>query len=161
MDPYDSDSSVDEDFAETNVLLGYADEEVIEDTISHLGGWPVCSQLQARSNARTCTLTSPVFRSYSHGSMRIPRHQATTPTAKSAIAPCYCFSNCTATCPTISPITSAACTYLDVPGNHAIASQGVSGHIAQLARSVFPAYHCHSRRRRKRRSSPSPSPSPR
>ena len=43
MDPYDSDSSVDEDFTETSVLLGYAAEEVIEDTISHLGGWPVCS----------------------------------------------------------------------------------------------------------------------
>lgn len=42
MDPYDSDSSVDEDFTETSVLLGYAAEEVIEDTISHLGGWPVC-----------------------------------------------------------------------------------------------------------------------
>ena len=41
MDPYDSDSSADEDFTETNVLLGYADEDVIEDTISHLGGWPV------------------------------------------------------------------------------------------------------------------------
>ncbi|KAJ5693036.1 hypothetical protein N7462_002459 [Penicillium macrosclerotiorum] len=40
MDPYDSDSSVEEDFTETNVLLGYAAEEVIEDTISHLGGWP-------------------------------------------------------------------------------------------------------------------------
>ena len=44
MDPYDSDSSVDEDFTETGVLLGYADEEVIEDTISHLGGWPVRTQ---------------------------------------------------------------------------------------------------------------------
>lgn len=43
MDPYDSDSSLDEDFTETSVLLGYAAEEVIEDTISHLGGWPVCS----------------------------------------------------------------------------------------------------------------------
>lgn len=41
MDPYDSDSSLDEDFTETSVLLGYAAEEVIEDTISHLGGWPV------------------------------------------------------------------------------------------------------------------------
>ncbi|KAJ5590928.1 hypothetical protein N7450_004900 [Penicillium hetheringtonii] len=40
MDPYDSDSSVDEDFTETGVLLGYANDEVIEDTISHLGGWP-------------------------------------------------------------------------------------------------------------------------
>ncbi|KAJ5574179.1 uncharacterized protein N7459_008606 [Penicillium hispanicum] len=40
MDPYDSDSSIDEDFTETTVLLGYAAEEVIEDTISHLGGWP-------------------------------------------------------------------------------------------------------------------------
>jgi hypothetical protein len=43
MDPYDSDSSLDEDFTETGVLLGYAAEEVIEDTISHLGGWPVCA----------------------------------------------------------------------------------------------------------------------
>ncbi|KAJ5920802.1 hypothetical protein N7466_009128 [Penicillium verhagenii] len=40
MDPYDSDSSVDEDFTDTGVLLGYAAEEVIEDTVSHLGGWP-------------------------------------------------------------------------------------------------------------------------
>ncbi|OQD76114.1 hypothetical protein PENDEC_c005G00630 [Penicillium decumbens] len=40
MDPYDSDSSLDEDVTETGVLLGYAAEEVVEDTISHLGGWP-------------------------------------------------------------------------------------------------------------------------
>ncbi|CAL5870282.1 uncharacterized protein PFLUO_LOCUS4517 [Penicillium psychrofluorescens] len=42
MDPYDSDSSIEEDgdFTETGVLLGYAAEEVIEDTISHLGGHP-------------------------------------------------------------------------------------------------------------------------
>ncbi|KAJ5773604.1 hypothetical protein N7457_008500 [Penicillium paradoxum] len=40
MDPYDSDSSIDEDLTDTGVLLGYAAEEVIEDTISHLGGWP-------------------------------------------------------------------------------------------------------------------------
>lgn len=44
MDPYDSDSSLDEDFTETSVLLGYAADEVIEDTISHLGGWPVSAQ---------------------------------------------------------------------------------------------------------------------
>jgi hypothetical protein len=43
MDSYDSDSSLDEDFTDTGVLLGYAAEEVIEDTISHLGGWPVRS----------------------------------------------------------------------------------------------------------------------
>ena len=43
MDPYDSDSSIDEDFTETAVLLGYAADEVVEDTISHLGGWPVCA----------------------------------------------------------------------------------------------------------------------
>lgn len=43
MDPYDSDSSVDEDFTDTGVLLGYAAEDVIEDVISHLGGLPVCS----------------------------------------------------------------------------------------------------------------------
>jgi pre-rRNA-processing protein TSR4 len=48
MDPYDSDSSLDEDFTETGVLLGYAAEEVIEDTISHLGGWPVCALPHSR-----------------------------------------------------------------------------------------------------------------
>lgn len=58
MDPYDSDSSVDEDFTETNVLLGYADEEVIEDTISHLGGWPVCAQFQSTIYARASPLTN-------------------------------------------------------------------------------------------------------
>ncbi|KAJ9488462.1 hypothetical protein VN97_g4809 [Penicillium thymicola] len=40
MDPYESDSSLDEDFTDTGVLLGYAAEDVIEDVISHLGGWP-------------------------------------------------------------------------------------------------------------------------
>ncbi|KAF9884046.1 hypothetical protein FE257_002331 [Aspergillus nanangensis] len=43
MDPYDSDSSGFEDegdYTETNVLLGYASEEVLEDVVSHLGGWP-------------------------------------------------------------------------------------------------------------------------
>lgn len=46
MDPYDSDSSgleEDErgDYTETNVLLGFAAEEPVDDSISHLGGWPV------------------------------------------------------------------------------------------------------------------------
>lgn len=44
MDPYDSDSTGledEDDYTETGVLLGYASEEVIEDNISHLGGWPV------------------------------------------------------------------------------------------------------------------------
>ncbi|PGG96858.1 hypothetical protein AJ79_09420 [Helicocarpus griseus UAMH5409] len=44
MDPYDSDSSGMEDdagdYTETNVLLGYAADEVSDDSISHLGGWP-------------------------------------------------------------------------------------------------------------------------
>ncbi|KAL2839078.1 programmed cell death protein 2 [Aspergillus pseudoustus] len=43
MDPYDSDSSGFEDegdYTETGVVLGYASEEIIEDTITHLGGWP-------------------------------------------------------------------------------------------------------------------------
>lgn len=48
MDPYDSDSSgldddVQGDYNVTSVLLGYAAEEEVEDTISHLGGWPVRS----------------------------------------------------------------------------------------------------------------------
>ncbi|OJJ51396.1 hypothetical protein ASPZODRAFT_156288 [Penicilliopsis zonata CBS 506.65] len=43
MDPYDSDSSGLEDegdYTETGVLLGYASEEVLDDSVSHLGGWP-------------------------------------------------------------------------------------------------------------------------
>lgn len=45
MAPYDSDSSDNEEFEETNVLLGYVDDEPPEgqDLISHLGGQPVCS----------------------------------------------------------------------------------------------------------------------
>jgi pre-rRNA-processing protein TSR4 len=42
MPPYDSDSSGDEeDFTETNVLLGYATNQPTSDTVSHLGGYPV------------------------------------------------------------------------------------------------------------------------
>ena len=43
MTPYDSDSSgtEDNDYTETNVLLGYASKEASDDTISHLGGQPV------------------------------------------------------------------------------------------------------------------------
>ncbi len=44
MDTSDSDSSLGEetDHTETNVYLGYASKELIEDPISHLGGFPVC-----------------------------------------------------------------------------------------------------------------------
>jgi pre-rRNA-processing protein TSR4 len=44
MAPYDSESSggEDNDYTETNVLLGYAAKEATDDTISHLGGRPVC-----------------------------------------------------------------------------------------------------------------------
>jgi pre-rRNA-processing protein TSR4 len=43
MAPYDSDSSggEDNDYTETNVLLGYASKEASDDTISYLGGTPV------------------------------------------------------------------------------------------------------------------------
>ncbi|OCK77248.1 hypothetical protein K432DRAFT_358940 [Lepidopterella palustris CBS 459.81] len=41
MTSYDSDSSGNEDdYTETNVLLGYASKEPTDDTISHLGGYP-------------------------------------------------------------------------------------------------------------------------
>ena len=62
MAPYDSDSSgmEDNDYTETNVLLGYASKEASDDTISHIGGGPVC--LGPSSNApgspecqRACT----------------------------------------------------------------------------------------------------------
>ena len=42
MAPYDSDSSEGEDdYTETNVLLGFATREATDDAISHLGGQPV------------------------------------------------------------------------------------------------------------------------
>jgi hypothetical protein len=44
MDQYDSDSSGLEDagdYTETGVLLGFPSKEPTDDTISHLGGWPV------------------------------------------------------------------------------------------------------------------------
>ena len=43
---YDSESSggEDNDYTETNVLLGYASKEASDDTVSHLGGRPVGSR---------------------------------------------------------------------------------------------------------------------
>jgi hypothetical protein len=42
MPPYDSDSADDEEeYKETNVLLGYATSEPTGDAVSHLGGVPV------------------------------------------------------------------------------------------------------------------------
>jgi hypothetical protein len=43
MAPYDSDSSDNDEFEETNVLLGYVDDEPPEgqDLTTHLGGQPV------------------------------------------------------------------------------------------------------------------------
>lgn len=43
MAPYDSDSSgaEDDDYTETNVLLGYASEDANGEEISRLGGLPV------------------------------------------------------------------------------------------------------------------------
>ena len=45
MADYDSDSSDGGDYTETNVLLGYASKEADadEDTISKIGGYPVCT----------------------------------------------------------------------------------------------------------------------
>jgi hypothetical protein len=45
MAPYDSDSSAgeEEDFTETNVLLGYASKEPGDDSTTRLGGRPVSS----------------------------------------------------------------------------------------------------------------------
>lgn len=45
MGSYDSDSSgaEDDDYTETNVLLGYASKEATDDSSSQLGGHPVCA----------------------------------------------------------------------------------------------------------------------
>lgn len=46
MAPYDSDSDdgyeLEQDYTETDVLLGYADKDSKGETISRLGGRPVC-----------------------------------------------------------------------------------------------------------------------
>lgn len=47
MAPYDSDDSLDDEdqeYTETNVLLGYASKDADEDTISRIGGRPVSQQ---------------------------------------------------------------------------------------------------------------------
>jgi len=41
MASYDSDSSDDENYTETTVLLGYASKDPTDDTVSQLGGYPV------------------------------------------------------------------------------------------------------------------------
>lgn len=55
MPPYDSESSDEgEDYAETNVLLGYATREATGDAISHLGGAPVSPARGLRRHTCTC-----------------------------------------------------------------------------------------------------------
>ncbi|PMD42588.1 hypothetical protein L207DRAFT_457010 [Hyaloscypha variabilis F] len=53
MAPYDSDSSggEEDEYTETNVLLGYASKEPSDDTISHLGGRPTWFDLMTPSSA--------------------------------------------------------------------------------------------------------------
>lgn len=89
MDPYDSDSSIDDagDYTETGVLLGYASEEATDDTISHLGGWPV--RLHSVDTTIIPSLT-PLTR---HGWTSLPRRTATSPTARSAMTQCCCSSS--------------------------------------------------------------------
>jgi len=51
MPSYDSDSSGDEDndYTVTSVLLGYTSGEARDDSISQLGGRPVCSGLASQA----------------------------------------------------------------------------------------------------------------
>lgn len=87
MDPYDSDSSAfddAEDYAETDVLLGYAEKEPGDDTISHLGGWPV----RATQSCDDIRIFPSLMAFRRHGSMKRLRPQATGLNAKSAIIPC-------------------------------------------------------------------------
>lgn len=60
MPPYDSESSggEEEDYTETNVLLGYAGKEPQDDTISYLGGEPVSSPFNNYSKITQTTLCS-------------------------------------------------------------------------------------------------------
>lgn len=57
MAPYDSDDSLDEDqdYTETNVLLGYASKDADDDTISRLGGRPVSPSSPPRSTSMNRT----------------------------------------------------------------------------------------------------------
>jgi hypothetical protein len=59
MAPYDdSDSSGGEEaeYTETNVLLGYASKDADDDTISRLGGRPVCHGMDSPSDSLKLTL---------------------------------------------------------------------------------------------------------
>lgn len=60
MAPYDSDDSLDEDqdYTETNVLLGYASKDADDDTISRLGGRPVSPPLPPRKTGTYRTAQS-------------------------------------------------------------------------------------------------------
>jgi hypothetical protein len=50
MPPYDSDSGEeDEEYTQTNILLGYATKEATGDAVSHLGGLPVSFSVHSRA----------------------------------------------------------------------------------------------------------------
>lgn len=59
MAPYDSDSSggEEEDYTETNVLLGYASADANGEEVSRLGGRPVRTATELVTQLRTCLLT--------------------------------------------------------------------------------------------------------
>lgn len=118
MAPYDSDDSLDDDqdYTETDVLLGYASKESNGDSISRLGGQPVCSfcsrygRLPKHVLLVFLTLSTNTLCSCSNGS---PPNPPRTPSqnAKPALPhSSNCFSS-TASSPIASQATSAEFTF--------------------------------------------------
>jgi pre-rRNA-processing protein TSR4 len=78
MAPYDSDSSgaEDEDFTETNVLLGYASADANGEEISRLGGRPVCLSCPLPTSMprlRIVADSSPGLARSKHAALSCPR----------------------------------------------------------------------------------------
>jgi hypothetical protein len=63
MAPYDDSESSggEEEFTETNVLLGYASKDADDDTISRLGGRPVSVTLVGHLDMRSSSQTDLVM----------------------------------------------------------------------------------------------------
>jgi len=118
MAPYDGDSSSDEDvdLTETDVLLGYADKESSGETISRLGGQPVCLvQLHIKTCLTRC-----------RNGWRNPRRLVPlSRDAKYAVTPWYSSSSSTANSQVDSPAMTEGYTSFPAGGRHVDGGKGV------------------------------------
>lgn len=134
MAPYDSDDSLDDDqdYTETDVLLGYASKDSNDgETISKLGGRPVCFSTQylllppaiQKTTLPTNTFAFCLF--FRTGS--IPLNFLPTPTSNAPRAPPHSpsSSNSTPSSQSASPATRGVSTSLHAAKSHAGARKAV------------------------------------